>query len=300
MEKLVEMMQLQLQQHREETQAQEQRFREQAERQRADMQAMLQLLTKPAQSGQVLQPATSSATPSFSPFDSTSELWKDYWSRFLTFTRAHAVPDDREAQVFLTNQSSTVYKLLSNLAAQETPLREINDLTTDQIVAYMKVQCDPTRFVIRERFKFWTAMQRRPGESIQELAARIRQAAATCDVASVTDRLDEALGTRFICSVNNEAVIALFKMKADEFDFTTAIQVAIQTEDAAKLRRRRSTAQNPFWRWRLRRHRLDYSQCFSALPRKCQLDCNDATVVAIQAISQLRASSKMQIAISAN
>jgi len=42
-----------------------------------------------------------------------------------------------------------VYKLLSNLAAQETPPpREINDLTMDQIVAYMKVQFDPTRFLI--------------------------------------------------------------------------------------------------------------------------------------------------------
>jgi len=48
--------------------------------------------------------------------------------------------------------------------------------------------------------------------------------------------LDEALRTRFICSVNNEAVLkALFKMKADELDVTTAIQVAIQTEDATKV-----------------------------------------------------------------
>jgi len=37
----------------------------------------------------------------------------------------------------------------------ETPPREINDLTMDQIVAYMKVQFDPMRFVIRERFKYW-------------------------------------------------------------------------------------------------------------------------------------------------
>jgi len=145
-------------------------------------------------------------------------------------------------------------------------------------------------------------MQRRPGESIQEPAARIRQAAATCDFASIADRLDDALRTRFICTVNNGAVLkAIFNMKADELDFTTAIQVAIQTEDPPKLRRRRSTAQNPFRRWRLRRNRLDDSQCFSTLPRrKCQLDSNDATVVAIQAISQLRASSKMRSAISAN
>jgi len=100
----------------------------------------------------------------------------------------------------------------------------------------MKVQFDPTRFVIRERFKFWTTMQCRPGESIQELAARIRQAAATCDFASIADRLDKALRARFIFLVNNKAVLkALFKMKADELDFTTAIQVAIQMEDTAKV-----------------------------------------------------------------
>ena len=61
-------------------------------------------------------------------------------------------------------------------------------------------------------------------------------AAATCDFASIADPLDEALRTRFISSVNNEAVLtALFKMKADELDVTTAVQVAIQTEDATKV-----------------------------------------------------------------
>jgi len=130
-----EVRQAQEQRFRAQAEAQEQRFWEQAERQQADIKAMHQLLAKPPQSGQVFPPTTALATPTFSPFDSISELWKDYWSRFLTFTRAHAVPDDRKAQVFLTNQSSTVYKLLSNLAAQETPPREINDLTMEQIVA---------------------------------------------------------------------------------------------------------------------------------------------------------------------
>uniref|UniRef100_A0A0L8HEX8 Reverse transcriptase domain-containing protein n=1 Tax=Octopus bimaculoides TaxID=37653 RepID=A0A0L8HEX8_OCTBM len=66
------------------------------------------------------------ATPSFSAFDSTTELWTDYWSRFCTLTKAHSVPDSKKPKVFLTNQSSTVYKMLSNLAAQETPPRDIN------------------------------------------------------------------------------------------------------------------------------------------------------------------------------
>ena len=68
----------------------------------------------------------------------------------------------------------------------------------------MTDQFDPNHFVVRERFKFWSEMKRRPGETIQELAARIRQDASTCDFPSITDPLDEALRTRFICSVSNE------------------------------------------------------------------------------------------------
>ena len=47
---------------------------------------------------------------------------------------------------------------------------------------------------------------------------------------------DEALRSRFICSVSNEAVLeALFKVKDDKLDFTRAIEIAIETEDAAKV-----------------------------------------------------------------
>ena len=50
----------------------------------------------------------------------------------------------------------------------------------------------PKKFVIRERFKFWSDMQRKPGETIHELAARIRQDAATCDFTSIRNPQDEA------------------------------------------------------------------------------------------------------------
>ena len=56
-------------------------------------------------------------------------------------------------------------------------------------------------------------MKRKPGETIPELASRIRQDAATCDFQSIKDPLDEALRTKFICSVDNEAVLkTLFKL----------------------------------------------------------------------------------------
>ena len=100
----------------------------------------------------------------------------------------------------------------------------------------MKEQFDPKLFIIRERFKFWSVMQRKPGETLQELAARIRQDAATCDFPSIEDPQDEALRQRFICSVNNEAVLkAVFKVKDTDLTFALAVQVAIETEDVARV-----------------------------------------------------------------
>lgn len=214
--------------------SQESRHQQQMELMQQQVQALVTQAGKTM--APVTQPPAAAATPSFTPFDSTSELWADYWARFCTFAGANSVPDDKKAQVFLTNQSAATYKMLSNLAAQQTPTKDINQLTMEEIVSFMKSQFDPKRFTVRERFKFWSDLQRKPGETIQELAARIRQDAATCDFASIQDPQDEALRTRFICSINNEAVLkALFKIKDDELDFARAIQIAIEVEDAAKV-----------------------------------------------------------------
>eukprot|EP00731_Ephydatia_muelleri_P034216 Em0051g8a len=106
----------------------------------------------------------------------------------------------------------------------------------DEIFEYMKGQFYPTRYVVRERFKYWSSMSRNPGESIQELAARIRHDAVTCNFPAIKDPLDEAMRTRFMCSVSNEAVLkALFKYKEDELTFAKAIAVATETEEAAKV-----------------------------------------------------------------
>ena len=170
------------------------------------------------------------------PFDSTSELWTDYLARFRTFVTANSIPDNKQAQIFLTNQSNSVYKMLSNLAAQQQPVKSIHELTMNDIQTFMAEQFDPKRFVVRERFKFWSDMKRKPGETIPELASRIRQDAATCDFQSIKDPLDEALRTKFICSVDNEAVLkTLFKLKDDELKFSNAIRVAQEVEEAATV-----------------------------------------------------------------
>ena len=123
--------------------------------------------------------------------------------------------------------------MLSNLAAQQQPVKSIHELTMNDIQTFMAEQFDPKRFVVRERFKFWSD---KPGETIPELASRIRQVAATCDFQSIKDPLDEALRTKFVCSVDNEAVLkTLFKLKDDELKFSNAIRVAQEVEEAAKV-----------------------------------------------------------------
>ena len=78
-------------------------------------------------------------------------------------------------------------------------------------------------------------MKRKPGETIQELAACIRQAVVTCDFVDIENPLDEALRTHFIYSMNNEAVLkALFKIN-DEMNFEKAVLVTTKTEEAGMV-----------------------------------------------------------------
>ena len=200
MEKLVELLQQQIAQQREESAQQREesaRLREESAQLREESKAREERLLQEQQkllqeakarelrhqeqfkevlarirpetpAGQIGRAAPTQANiPNFNAFESTSELWSDYYSRFQTFVRAHSVPARIQAQVFLTNQVSTTYKLLSNLAAQEEPPVDINALTLQQIVAYMGRQFDPKRFVVRERFRFWNDMSRKPGETVR-------------------------------------------------------------------------------------------------------------------------------------
>ena len=139
------------------------------------------------------------------------------------------------AQIFLTNQTNVTYKLLSNIL-QQSPANDINELSIDDIAEFMRTQFDLTQYIVHDRFKIWSDMKCRPSESILELAARIRQDTIACDFVSIKDPLDEAMRTRFMCSMNNEVVLkVLFKVKDAEHTFAKAISVAVETEDAAKV-----------------------------------------------------------------
>lgn len=204
-------------------------LREQMEQQRQQMESLLAM---------VQDKKPSVVNTKFGEFDPSIELWSDYWARFLTFLKANSIPDDRSAEIFLTNQAPGIFRMLKNIACQQTPPKDVNQLTMEEMSQHMTETYDPKRFIVRERFRFWSMTDRKPGESVHDFATRIRQQAATCDFSSIRDPLDEAMRTKFVCSIKNEATLkALFKISDDELTFTRAIQVAAEAEEASRAAR---------------------------------------------------------------
>ena len=174
-------------------------------------------------------------TPSFAAFDSMSELWKDYWAQFQIHMKANSTPTERQPKVLMTNQSKGTFKLINTLIPQMTTPKEIENLTLEEIVAFMDEQYDFKKFTVQEHFTFGSQMQCKPGETVPVLAARIRQDAAKCDSDTIKDPQDEAMRSYFICSTGNEADLkAIFKISDEELTFSKAVKISQDTEDAAK------------------------------------------------------------------
>ena len=110
----------------EQMQLQREQMRQQEERHKQQPALMQQQMEDTRKAGGNIVPQHQ--TPPFPAFDSTAELWKDYLLRFETFVKANSVPDDKKALVFLTNQTSGTYKLITNYASQQDIPTTANDM----------------------------------------------------------------------------------------------------------------------------------------------------------------------------
>ena len=177
-------------------------------------------------------------TPPFPAFDSTAELWKDYLLRFKTFVNANSIPDEKKVLAFLTNQTSGTYKLITNYASQQDVPTTANAMKFSDITGFMSSHYDPTQFSVRERYKFWSTIKRKLGETPTELTARVRQMATTCDFPAIKTPLDEAMLTCFICTINNEAILkSVFREKKEQLTFAKAVEIPREVKEAAKTAR---------------------------------------------------------------
>ena len=137
--------------------------------------------------------------------------------------------------MFLTNQTSGTYKLITNYASQQDVPTTANAMKFSDITGFMSSHYDPTQFTVRERYKFWSTIKRKPGETPTELAARVRHMATTCDFPTIKNPLDEAMWTCFICAINNEAILkSVFREKEEKLTFAKAVEIATEVEEAAK------------------------------------------------------------------
>ena len=228
-----EQMQLRREQMQQQLQQQKERHQQQEERHRQQLTVMQQQLDEQRKSAGTF--ASQKQTPPFPAFDSTAELWKDYLLRFKTFVSANSVSDDKLALVFLTNQTSNTYKLINNYASQQDTPTTADNMQFSDIAEFMSQHYDPTKFTVRERYKFWSSIKRKPGETPTELAARVRQMATTCDFPAIKNPLDEAMTTCFICAINNEAVLkSVFREPEEKLTFSKAVDIATEVEEAAK------------------------------------------------------------------
>ena len=101
----------------------------------------------------------------------------------------------------------------------------------------MSSHYDPTQFTVisRERYKFWSTIKRKPGETPTELAVRVQQMATTCVFPAFKNLLDEAMRNCFICTINNEAILkSVFREKEEKLTLAKAVEIASEVEEAAK------------------------------------------------------------------
>ena len=146
-EPLVEMLREQLVAQRRLQEDMERRHEEWSQCHEEQMQALLALFERQEKGYETSSPP-STALSAFMSFDPSAALWRDYWSRFSTYVEAHAVPGERVAHVFLTNQSPVVYKVIANLASQRSLPVDNNKLSFMEIHDHMMDQFHPKRFVV--------------------------------------------------------------------------------------------------------------------------------------------------------
>ena len=202
---------------------------------------IVSLLASMAQMQQNFQEAlermseTPKSTTSFHSFDASVELWQDYLQRFELHCKAFG-KSQQKSSYFLSCQNHVVFKQLEALAIQKK--KDITSSDWSTIKAYMSEVYDPKKYVVKERYLFWSSMGRKTGESVQQLADRARRLAATCDFASVTDPLDEALKLWFICSIQSKDVLkSLLSKKEDELTFERCVEEASRIESTAAAAR---------------------------------------------------------------
>ena len=149
-----------------------------------------------------------------------------YLERFEMYIKANSVADEKKVPLFLTVIGPTVYSLLHDLFAPDSPTEK----TYDELTEKLKTHFDPKPVnVLTHRHTFHCRSQG-PNESIAEYMAELRRLAANCDFGTF---LEQALRDRLVFGIHSESTQKQLLTQSD-IKLSKVVELALSLEAAQK------------------------------------------------------------------
>ena len=170
--------------------------------------------------------ATGSTFGQLNEFRPGRERLSVYLERFELYISANSVPEEKKVPLFLTVIGGTVYSLLHDLFAPESPV----DKPYTTIIEKLKAHFEPKPVnILTHRYTFHQRNQG-PDESIAEYVAELRRLASHCEFGTF---LEQALRDRLVFGMRSESTKKRV-LTEKEPTLKGAMEVALSLEAAQK------------------------------------------------------------------
>ena len=161
-----------------------------------------------------------------SEFRPGQERLSVYLERFQMYVTAYSVKDEKKVPLFLTVIGPTVFSLLHDLFAPESPTGKTYAELTDKLKAHF----DPKPANILTSRHMFHCRNQAPSESIAEYMVELRRLAARCEFGAF---LDQALRDRLVFGIRSEYTQKQLLTQTD-INLSKVVELALSLEAAQK------------------------------------------------------------------
>ena len=161
-----------------------------------------------------------------SEFRPGQERLSVYLERFQMYVTANSVKDEKKVPLFLTVIGPTVFSLLHDLFAPESPTGKTYAELTDKLKAHF----DPKPANILTSRHMFHCRNQAPSESIAEYMVDLRRLAARCEFGAF---LDQALRDRLVFGIRSEYTQKQLLTQTD-IKLSKVVELALSLEAAQK------------------------------------------------------------------
>lgn len=159
-------------------------------------------------------------------FDESTSNWLSYEERLAAYLCANKLPENLEADAFISLIRPKTFALLKSLTAPKAPTAKSCSFLLNVLCKHLS----PTLSVIGERAKFHRRTQK-DQETISHFVAELQKLAHTCEFGSF---LDASFWDRFVCGLQCINIQrSLFSVDKD-LTFQKIVKRALALESAIK------------------------------------------------------------------